>query len=171
VLWAREAHDPKAPSLSVQGNIDPDNREIDFRRYYDRRGRKPNTSTCGRSRGCAHAEEDIPAVGDRVPLQVGPLVFHRSIGPGRVQGVLQQPSAPRHDALLEDRVGVVDTLSISRLGMAQRRPPEEDPRSLGFRGVSWRMERCHRSSFGRWGGFIFINADRDAVPLESARWA
>jgi nitrite reductase/ring-hydroxylating ferredoxin subunit len=74
-LWDRDSR-PTARSLSEHGNREPDNQQVNYKRYYDEGYFKLELEKLWlKSWLFACREEDIPKIGDRVPLEVGPLSF------------------------------------------------------------------------------------------------
>ena len=74
-LWERDSigHND---STRARGNYEPDNRIVDYKRYYDEDYFKREIEVLWKKQWLyACREEDIPAVGDRVPFDVGPLSF------------------------------------------------------------------------------------------------
>jgi pimeloyl-ACP methyl ester carboxylesterase len=67
ILWERDSR-PEALALVDQGNVLPDNRKVDYRRYYDRDYFDVELEKLWRRSWLfACREEDIPQPGDRVP--------------------------------------------------------------------------------------------------------
>ena len=76
ILWARDSHQPEAPALVAHGDYEPDNRHIDYSRYWDPEWAKAEIEGVWKKSWLFTCrEEDIPDVGDRLPLQVGPLSY------------------------------------------------------------------------------------------------
>ncbi|MET0545993.1 MAG: Rieske 2Fe-2S domain-containing protein, partial [Caulobacterales bacterium] len=75
VLWERDATGQNSAMQST-GDYQPDNRYVDFKRYYDKDYFKQELENVWKKQWLfACCEEDIPNVGDRVPLEVGPLSY------------------------------------------------------------------------------------------------
>jgi phenylpropionate dioxygenase-like ring-hydroxylating dioxygenase large terminal subunit len=114
-------------------------------------------------------EEDIPAVGDRVPLQVGPLSYFivRS-APDEFKAFYN--SCLHRGTMLCSKLESAPTIRCpfhgwewSNDGRLKRIPGHWD-----FGGITIANSALPQVKLGRWGGFIFINADPDARPLEDA---
>lgn len=169
-LWAREARQPDAPALSATGNIDPDNRSLDYARYYDRDYAKAELDFVWQKTWLyACREEDLPNVGDRVPFSVGPLSwFIVRVGEDAFKAF--NNSCLHRGTRLCAAPGPGSTIKCpyhgwewSIDGRLKRIPSHWD-----FPDIARQDASLPEVKVGRWGGFIFINADKDAAPLEEA---
>jgi phenylpropionate dioxygenase-like ring-hydroxylating dioxygenase large terminal subunit len=156
--------------MTDTGNCEPHRLHVDFRRYYDPAHAEQELEKVWLKTWLfACREEDIPGVGDRVPFQVGRLSFfvirsaadefrafynsclHRGT---RLCSNLQSEASircPYHgwEWHLDGRLKRIP----SHWDFKEARPGNAALREVGL---------------GRWGGFIFINADPQAAPLVEA---
>ncbi|WP_177203965.1 aromatic ring-hydroxylating oxygenase subunit alpha [Sphingobium sp. AP50] len=168
-LWSRDSRGPNA-AMQARGDHQPNNRQIDYARYHDPAFFQQELDKIwNRQWLFACREEDIPQVGDRVPLTIGPSSYfivrsdtdsfkafynsclHRGTKLCAKKEQAETIRCPYHawewnvDGRLKRIPSHWDFPDITRLNGAL---PEV------------RLER--------WGGFIFINADKDAPPLLDA---
>lgn len=168
-LLARDSH-PQSTALSATGNHEPTVREIAFSRYWD-----PQFAALERDKlwskvwQYACREEDLPEVGDRLTYEVADMslmivrsatdeirAFHNAClhrGTKLCTGFASSPTirCPFHawewklDGALHNVPSAWDFPHVAR-------------------------ERYHlpEVKIARWGGFVFINPDPDAQPLERA---
>ena len=143
---------------------------MDFRRYYDPAWAKAEYDhVWSKSWLFACREEDIPAVGDRVPLHVGPMSYFvvRS-APDDFKAFYN--SCLHRGTMLCPTLGTGATIRCPFHGWEwgidgrlKRIPGHWD-----FGGITIANGSLPQVKVGRWGGFIFINADPKAAPLEEA---
>ena len=170
VLWQRDSHDPAAPALVARGEYEPDHREFDYRRYWDRDWAAAEIEhVWKKSWLLACRDEDIPEVGDRVPLQVGELSYFI---------VRSDPDEFKafHNSCLHRGT----MLCTKRESAATIRCPyhawewnvdgrlKKIPSHWDFTEINRLNGSLPEIKVGRWGGFIFVNADPDCAPLEEA---
>jgi phenylpropionate dioxygenase-like ring-hydroxylating dioxygenase large terminal subunit len=169
-LWAREAYNPNSPALNESSDYLPDNRNIDYRRYFDHKFAEDEVEAVWKK--CwlyACREEDIPNVGDRVPLHVGRLSFF-----------IVRTTSTEFKAFLNS--------CLHRGTMLCTKPGSGESIRCPFHGWEWNIDgrlkkipghwdfpkinlingSLPQVKLGRWGGGIFINADPDAPSLEEA---
>lgn len=168
-LWAR---DSRAPTVAMRetGNFDPTNVNVDFTRYYDPEfARKEMEELWLKSWLFACREEDLPNVGDRLPFQVGPRSFMivRS-GPDEFKAFFN--SCTHRGTRLCDALSTGERIVCpfhawqwNLDGSLKYIPSHWD-----FRGVTPAVAKLRQVKLGRWGGFVFINADPNAPPFEDA---
>src|SRR4051794_12638726 len=74
-LWARDSRAP-IRAMREDGNYDPDYANVDYSRYYDPAfAQREMEHLWLKSWLFACREEDLPEVGDRVPLHIGSRSF------------------------------------------------------------------------------------------------
>ena len=169
-LWAREAHKPHDPALLAQGNHEPDVYNVDHRRYFDPAWAQDEIDyVWSKNWLLACREEDIPEVGDRVPLQVGPLSYFivRS-APDTFKAFYN--SCPHRGTMLCAKKESAETIRCpyhawewNTDGRLKRIPSHWD-----FPDFTRLNGSLPEIRLERWGGFIFVNADNDAAPLTEA---
>ncbi|WP_336972098.1 aromatic ring-hydroxylating dioxygenase subunit alpha [Sphingobium aromaticiconvertens] len=169
-LWRRESHQPTAPALTAQGNFEPDNGQVDYARYFDPvRAQAEQDHIWTKSWLFAGREEDIPRVGDRMPLQVGPhswfivrsapdeyKAFHNSCLHRGTMLCAKHESAETIRCPYHAWEWNVD-------GRLKRIPSHWD-----FPDINRLNGSLPEVKLERWGGFLFINADKDSAPLLDA---
>jgi phenylpropionate dioxygenase-like ring-hydroxylating dioxygenase large terminal subunit len=169
-LWAREAYNPKSPALNAHSDYVPDNRYIDYRRYFDPQFAEAEVEAVWKKSWLyACREEDIPNVGDRVPFHVGKLSYF-----------IVRTAPDEFKAFMNS--------CLHRGTMLCAKPESGASIRCPFHGWEWNIDgklkripghwdfpditRANGSlpevKVGRWGGNIFINADPDSPPLEDA---
>jgi phenylpropionate dioxygenase-like ring-hydroxylating dioxygenase large terminal subunit len=167
VLWAQESQ-PKTAAMLEDGNYEPAHQQVDFTRYYDPAVAKLELEKIfSKTWQIACRDEDIPDVGDRLPVEIGPLSFFV---------VRTAPDAFKayYNACLHRGT----KLCAKRGNAAEIRCPyhawewhndgglKRIPSHWDFTAVTPRNGALPEVRLARWGGFIFINADPDAAPLE-----
>jgi phenylpropionate dioxygenase-like ring-hydroxylating dioxygenase large terminal subunit len=168
-LWARDSQ-RKNVAMDQAGNYEPANEQIDLSRYHDpaffrleleRLWTKTWLFAC--------RDEDIPQVGDRVPFVVGPVsyfivrseedefkAFYNSCLHRGTQLCSKLESAETIRCPFHGWEWNVD-------GSLKRIPSHWD-----FPTMSRETGALREVRIGRWGGFIFINADPHAPTFEEA---
>lgn len=169
LLWERDSQ-PEAMALVDRGNLEPDNRLVDYRRYYDRDYFALEIEKLWLKTWLfACREEDIPQVGDRVPFDVGPLSFFIVRSAEDEFKAFYNACLHRGTALctkLESASSIrcpFHAWEWNNDGTLKRIPGHWD-----FPAITRANGSLREVKLGRWGGFIFINADADAAPLEEA---
>ena len=168
-LWARDSR-PAIPAMRQSGNIDPDNQQVNFRRYYDEAYFAREIENVWRKQWLfAAREEDMPEVGARVPFDVGPTSF-----------VIVRSAENDFKAFYNS--------CLHRGTQLCAKPESGETIRCPYHGWEWKVDGSLRNipshwdftavrpqngslrqvKLARWGGFIFINADHDAPPLEEA---
>jgi len=168
-LWKRDSAGQIA-AMEARGDYEPNNKQIDYRRYYDPDYFKLELERIWKKQWLyAAREEDIPQIGDRVPFDVGPLsyIIIRS-GPDEFKAF--------HNSCLH-RGTMLCTKKES--GHSIRCPYhawewgvdgrlKKIPSHWDFAELTKPDASLPEVKIGRWGGFLFINADPDAAPLEES---
>ncbi len=169
VVWAR---DTRADSevLVAEGDTKPSNLEVGYDRYYDQGYFQLEIEKLWKKTWLyAAREEDMPNVGDRVPFDVGPLSFFlvRS-GPDEFKA-FYNACLHRGTALCVEPESA-DTIRCpfhgwewNNDGSLKRIPSHWD-----FAGLDRVSGQLREVKLGRWGGFLYINADPDSAPLTEA---
>jgi phenylpropionate dioxygenase-like ring-hydroxylating dioxygenase large terminal subunit len=168
-LWDRDSR-PAARSLSEHGNHEPDNQQVDYKRYYDEGYFKLEVEKLWLKTWLfACREEDIPKVGDRVPLEVGPLSFF-----------IVRSKEDEFHAFYNSCLHRGTTLCAKLESSGGIRCPYHgwewnNDGSLKFIPSHWDFMSITRANgslrevkVARWGGFVFINADPNCAPLKEA---
>ncbi|WP_303758719.1 aromatic ring-hydroxylating oxygenase subunit alpha [Sphingobium yanoikuyae] len=169
-LWRRESHQPGAPALTAHGNFEPNNGTVDYDRYFSpARAKAEQDHIWSKNWLFVGREEDIPNVGDRMPLQVGPhswfivrsapdafKAFHNSCLHRGTMLCAKHESAETIRCPYHAWEWNVD-------GRLKRIPSHWDFPELTRLNASLPEVKLER-----WGGFLFINADKDAAPLRDA---
>lgn len=169
-LWRREAHQPDHPAITAQGNFEPDLYNVDHKRYFDPAWAQDEIDhVWSKNWLLACREEDIPEVGDRLPLQVGSLSF------------LVIRSAPdTFKAFYNSCLHRGTMLCSKKESGATIRCPyhawewnadgrlKRIPSHWDFPEITRLNGALPEVRLERWGGFIFINANDDAAPLSEA---
>jgi phenylpropionate dioxygenase-like ring-hydroxylating dioxygenase large terminal subunit len=169
VLWAR---DPAGPTdfMQARGNYEPDNRNVDYRRYYDAAYFQQELEHIWKKQWLyACRDEDIPAIGDRVPFDVGPLSYF-IVRTGDDEFKAFYNSCLHRGTLLCSKRESGDTIRCPYHawewnvdGRLKKIPSHWD-----FGDITRLNGSLPEVKLGRWGGFIFINADPEARPLEES---
>jgi phenylpropionate dioxygenase-like ring-hydroxylating dioxygenase large terminal subunit len=168
-LWGRDSRGPSA-AMQARGDYQPNNRQIDYSRYYDPAFFRLELDKIWTKQWLfACREEDIPEVGDRTPLQVGPhsyfivrsasdefKAFHNSCLHRGTTLCAKKESAETIRCPYHAWEWNVD-------GRLKRIPSHWD-----FPDITRLNGSLPEVKLERWGGFIFINADKDARPLLEA---
>ena len=166
-LWAADSF-PDFPANREHGNYDPTYDRVDYSRYYDRDyAKKEFDRVWLKSWVQACREEDIPEVGDRVPLQVGPVSFF-VVRTGKDSFNAFYNSCTHRGTMLCTKHDSGDVIrcpfhawEFKLDGTLQYVPSHWD-----FKMVNPRNGALREVKVGRWGGFLFINADPDAPALD-----
>ncbi len=169
VLWERDAM-PETVALNARGNTEPNNLQVDYKRYYDPEYFKLELDKLWRKTWLfACREEDIPKVGDRVPFEVGPLSFFV------VRSAENEFKAFYNSCLHRGTALCAKLSSASTIRCPFHAWEWNLDGTLKFIPSHWDFTAVTRANgslrevkLGRWGGFIFINADPAAAPLEDA---
>ena len=167
-LFARDTYKDN-PILAEEGNYipSPDKVNFDYKQFYNHDyAAQEHEKVLLKTWQLAAREEDIPAVGDRVPFNLGHSSFIISrAGPDEFKAFYN--SCRHRGAMLCTKKTSGETIRCpvhgwewKPNGKLSKIPgwwdfPDLTPLNGGLREV--RLER--------WGGFIFINADEDAKPL------
>ena len=170
VLWSREVFRPDSPALTARGNLDPDNRNVDLRRYYDPEfARAEFEKVWIKTWLFACREEDIPNIGDRVPLHIGPLSWF-VVRSGKDSFKAYHNSCLHRGTMLCTRSESAQSIRCPYHGWEWGIDGRlmNIPNHWDFPKVTRSNASLSEAKLGRWGGFIFINADPDAAPLEEA---
>ncbi len=154
--------------LLSTGNYLPKEKKVPLSRYYDRAfadlereklWKKVWQFTC--------REEDIPNVGDRIPYDVGTLSFiiMRS-GPNEFRAF--NNACLHRGTQLCDGQGSGTSIRCPFHGWEWKLDGslKNIPNRWDFPQVGTEQYRLPEAKVGTWGGFIFINPDPDAGPLE-----
>ncbi|WP_327753884.1 aromatic ring-hydroxylating dioxygenase subunit alpha (plasmid) [Sphingobium sp. SJ10-10] len=169
-MWKREAHRPDHPALSAHGNFEPDNHHVDHARYFDpARAQDEVDHVWTRNWLLACREEDIPEIGDRVPLQVGSHSYF-IIRSGEDHFKAFHNSCLHRGTLLCSKKESAETIRCpyhawewNADGRLKKIPSHWD-----FPEITRNNGSLPEIRLERWGGFIFVNADKDAAPLSEA---
>jgi phenylpropionate dioxygenase-like ring-hydroxylating dioxygenase large terminal subunit len=168
-LWAHDSRPPNA-AMRDAGNVEPLNESVDFSRYYDPGYFKLELDKLwSKTWLFACREEDIPNVNDRIPIEVGPLSFFVVHGKNHEFKAFYN-SCPHRGTKLCSKADSPATIRCPYHGWEWNVDG-----SLKFIPSHWDFPAVNRTNgslrevaLGRWGGFIFINADPNPSSLEEA---
>jgi phenylpropionate dioxygenase-like ring-hydroxylating dioxygenase large terminal subunit len=167
VLWDRDSAGPDE-ALKAGGNYEPDNRHVDFHRYYDAAYFKEEIEKIWKKQWLfACREEEIPEIGDRLPFNVGSLSF-----------IIVRSKSDAFKAFYNSCLHRGTMLCAKPESSATIRCPfhgwewnvdgglKRIPDHWDFTEITPKTGALREVKLSRWGGFIFINADPDCAPLE-----
>lgn len=169
VLWDRDAKEKNAAMLAT-GNLDPNNEQIDFKRYYDPEFAKQEFEHIFmKTWQFACRDEDLPNVGDRLSFPLGQRSF-LVVRTGENEFKAYFNSCLHRGTKLCDDHGSGNTIKCPYHAWEWKLDGSLKyiPSHWDFKAVTPKNGRLREVNVGRWGGFIFINADPDAAPLEDA---
>lgn len=169
VLWDRDAMEKNAAMLAV-GNLDPDNQQVDFKRYYDPHyAAQEFEHVFMKTWQFACREEDLPNVGDRLSFPLGPRSF-MIVRTAEDEFKAYFNSCLHRGTKLCDDHGSGDTIKCPYHAWEWKLDGtlKHIPSHWDFQAVTPKNGRLREVNIGRWGDFIFINADPQAAPLEEA---
>lgn len=168
-LWAKDSQE-KSPAMLEGGNYEPAHQHVDYQRYYSADyARLEREKLFAKTWQFACREEDIPNIGDRVPVEIGPLSFFVIRSAPDAFKAFYNTCLHRGTKLCNKPAGGDEircpfhAWEWSVDGRLQRIPSHWD-----FTAVNPRNGSLPEVHLGRWGGFIFINADETPLPLEEA---
>ncbi len=166
-LWATDSF-PDFRANREGGNYDPTCERVDYRRYYDREyARTEHERLWMKSWVQVCREDDLPEVGDRMPVNVGPVSFF-----------VIRTGAESFKAFFNSCTHRGTKLCVSQTSGDGIRCPfhawewRNDgalrfvPSHWDFRMVTPKNGALREVKLGRWGGFLYINADHQAPELE-----
>jgi len=168
-LWDKDSAGPN-DAMRARGDYEPDNRQIDYRRYHDTEFFKLELEKIWSKQWIfACREEDIPEVGDRLPLQVGThSYFIVRSAPEEFRAFYN--SCLHRGTMLCAKKESAETIRCPYHawewnvdGRLKRIPSHWD-----FPDITRLNGSLPEIRLERWGGFIFVNADKDALPLLEA---
>lgn len=168
-LWAADSR-PDHVALRETGNHDPDYHQVDYRRYLDRdHAALEHRHIWLKSWVGACREEDLPAVGDRLPFQLGPTSFI-VVRSGEDEFRAFYNSCLHRGTELCSKPESGDTIRCPFHAWEWKIDGslKAIPSHWDFKAVTPRNARLREVKVGRWGGFVYINADLDAAPFEQA---
>lgn len=161
---------PLEPALRESGNFFAEFKQIPFKRYYDPEfARLEMEHMWKKTWQVVGREEDIPEIGDRKLYEVGELsyIIIRS-GEGEFRA-LQNACLHRGTRLCNGNSGGKSIKCPFHAwewnvdGSLKNIPSRWD-----FPSVTDAVYHLPEAKIGRWGGFLFINPDPGAGPLEDA---
>ncbi|WP_327753832.1 aromatic ring-hydroxylating dioxygenase subunit alpha (plasmid) [Sphingobium sp. SJ10-10] len=168
-LWERDSMG-LSPAMAARGDMEPSHREVDYARYYDPEFFKQELAKIFAKQWLfACREEDIPQIGDRVPFNVGPhsYIIIRS---GEDAFKAFHNSCLHRGTLLCSKKESAETIRCpyhawewNADGRLKKIPSHWD-----FPEITRNNGSLPEIRLERWGGFIFVNADKDAAPLIEA---
>lgn len=169
VLWERDSR-TKSRAMSEMGNHEPARPGVEYSRYHD-----PSFAALEmekvwlKSWLYAAREEDIPNVGDRVPFQLGARSFFL-IRSGEDEFKAFFNSCPHRGTQLcnKSESGSSIVCPFHAWEWKIDGSVKYIPGHWDFRSVTPKSGGLREVKIGRWGGFLFINADPSAPPLEEA---
>lgn len=163
--------DPRSTvALLAKGNHLPREEQFDLSRYFSTEfAALEKEKIWKRVWQFACREEDIPKVGDRTPYTVGPLSYMIvRTAPGTIKAFLN--TCLHRGTRLCDGSSSGAHIRCPFHGWEWNLDGElrHIPSRWDFPRVSDEDYRLKEVKVGTWGGFVFINPDRDAGPLEEA---
>lgn len=168
-LWARDSKGA-TPAMKETGNFDPDRPYVNFGRYYRSDfAALEFENVFMKSWLYVCREEDIPEVGDRTSVQVGPISFMIVRSDANVIKAFYNSCRHRGTKLCSAPSSSV-SIRCPYHGWEWKLDGtlKAIPGHWDFKHVRASESRLREILVGTWGGFVFINADRDAAPLEEA---
>ncbi|UZW57084.1 aromatic ring-hydroxylating dioxygenase subunit alpha [Sphingobium sp. JS3065] len=169
ILWDRDAVEKNAAMLAV-GNHDPENQQVDFKRYYDAGfAAEEFENVFMKTWQFACRDEDLPNVGDRLAFPLGNRSFLIVRTAENEFKAYFNSCIHRGTRLCDDHASG-DTIKCPYHAWEWKLDGSLKyiPSHWDFKAVTAKNGRLREANIGRWGGFIFINADPDAAPLEEA---
>ena len=166
-LWDADSF-PGFPAHRATGDRDPVYDKVDYRRYYDRDyARLEHDRVLMKSWLKACREEDLPEVGARLPVQVGPVSFF-VVRTGEDSFKAFHNSCTHRGTQLcwKKDAGAKITCPYHAWEFALDGTVSHIPSHWDFKMVSPRNGALKEVALARWGGFIFINADPDATDFD-----
>lgn len=168
-LWERDSAGPNE-AMAATGSCQPSHKTVDLHRYYDPAVFHDEIEKIWRKQWLyACREEDIPEIGDRVPFHAGPLSFF-VVRNGSDEFKAFYNTCPHRGTMLCAKPESGETIRCPYHawewnvdGKLKRIPSHWD-----FPEVARVNGGLPEVKLGRWGGFIFINADPDSGPLEES---
>jgi phenylpropionate dioxygenase-like ring-hydroxylating dioxygenase large terminal subunit len=168
-LWERDSIG-SSELTRARGNYEPNNKQVNFRRYYDVDYFKEELEKVWKKTWLfACREEDIPKVGDRVPFDVGPLSFFIVHSKADEYKAFYN-SCIHRGTILCDKSESSSVIRCPFHGWEWNNDGSLKfiPSHWDFKDVTPANGALREVKLGRWGGFIFINADPNCGPLEEA---
>ena len=168
-LWKRDSMG-QSVAMQARGDYEPNNKQVDYRGYYDPDYFKLELERIWKKQWLyAAREEDIPEVGDRVPFDVGPLSYF-IIRSGEDEFKAFYNSCLHRGTMLcskrESGSSIRCPYHAWEWGVDGRL--KKIPSHWDFTEITRLNGSLPEVKLARWGGFLFINADPDAPPLEEA---
>jgi phenylpropionate dioxygenase-like ring-hydroxylating dioxygenase large terminal subunit len=169
-VWDTEAYLPEHASLHVDGEIEPNQRHFDYSIYVDPKfAALEQTHVWEKSWLNIGREEDLPNVGDRMPVAVGSRSY-MIVHVAEDQYKAYHNSCPHRGTELcetKENAGSIRCpyhgWEWQNNGKLKRIPSHWD-----FREITPLNGGLAEVRLERWGGFLFINADKDAPSLLDA---
>ena len=168
-LWGRDAME-QTPAMLAVGNVDPDNQQVDFSRYYDREyAALEFEHVFMKSWQFACREEDLPNIGDRMTFELGARSFLIVRSGEDEYRAFFNSCLHRGTRLCDDHAsGNSIKCPYHAWEWKLDGTLKHIPSHWDFKAVTPKNGTLRSVNIGRWGGFIFINAAPDAPPLLDA---
>jgi phenylpropionate dioxygenase-like ring-hydroxylating dioxygenase large terminal subunit len=161
---------PLEPALRKTGDFFAEPKKIPFKRYHDPEFAKLEMEKIWKK--CwqpAAREEDIPEIGDRVPYIVGNLSYVIVRSGKEEFRALQNACLHRGTQLCAGpSTGKTIKCPFHAWEWNLDGSLKNIPSRWDFAGVTDAEYALPEAKVGRWGGFVFINPDLQAGPLEEA---
>ena len=169
-LWQKEQYAPSHPILTEFSDFIPEPVQVDYSAYHDPAVAEAERKAIWRKSWLyACREEDIPKIGDRTPFQVGKDSYF-IVRSGEDEFKAFYNSCLHRGTMLCTKQESGETIRCPYHawewnvdGRLKRIPSHWD-----FSEVTRNNASLPEVKLARWGGYIFINADPDCVPLEEA---
>lgn len=169
-LWKKDQFDPEHPVLTAISDFNPAPLNVDYKIYYDRDfAAKEREAIWRKSWLYACREEDMPKIGDRTPFQLGKDSYF-IVRSGEDEFKAFYNSCLHRGTMLCVEKEEGDTIRCPYHGWEWNVDGrlKRIPSHWDFGQINRTNGSLPEVKLGRWGGFIFINADPDCAPLEEA---
>lgn len=168
-LWAADSF-PDFPANRETGNHDPSYDRIDYRRYYDRDYAETELDRVWlKSWVQACREEDLPEIGDRVPLALGPVsLFVVRTGTDSFKAFYNSCTHRGTQLCAGKEQGDGIRCPFHAWEWKLDGTLRFVPSHWDFTMVTPKSGALREVKLGRWGGFLFVNADPDGPELDDA---
>jgi len=169
-VWNNEVFLPGHASLHADGAIEPDARHFDHSIYFDPKvAALEHTYVWEKSWLYVGREEDLPEIGDRMPVNVGARSY-MIVHAGEDQFFAYYNSCPHRGTELCDKKENAATIRCPYHGWEWQNGGKlkRIPSHWDFKEITPNNGGLPKVRLERWGGFLFINADPDAPSLLDA---
>ncbi len=169
-VWDREQFFPEHASLNVDGEIEPNRRHFSYAIYTDPNFAKLEHSfVWEKSWLYVGRDEDLPAVGDRMPVNVGARSY-MIVRSGEDEFKAYYNSCPHRGTELCVKKENAESIRCPYHGWEWQNGGKLKRISShwDFKEITPLNGNLPEVRLERWGGFLFLNADKDAPSLMDA---